>query len=427
VTEKINGINTRKYLSVTDFTKLVKYNLENTFTDVFLKGEISNFRPSTSGHWYFSLKDNNASIKAIVFKNSQINILNLLKSYNSSSLNNGQEVLVEGRINVYEKSGEYSIIINKIHPVGIGELTAKFEMLKEKLSGEGLFDQEHKKELPLYPETIGIVTSPTGAALQDILNVLKRRFSAVRIIIFPASVQGDEAKNEIVQAIKCADYHYRKNSDKRADVLIVARGGGSIEDLWAFNEEMVAKAIYNAEIPIITGIGHEIDFTISDFCADLRAPTPSAAAEIVVRNREDLINSINSDRLRIEIAFKNIYEKIIFRYERSSSKKINSLFEKIYQSRSQDLTHSYEKLQSLFREQYNIRKQKLIHMMDKLNNLSPLNILKRGYSIMTDKKSNIIRSYKQIGNGESYDIILDEGHVEVQAINVSDKSKFISE
>jgi len=401
----------RKFLSVGDFTKLLKYNLENSFPEIYLRGEISNFRPATSGHWYFSLKDKDASIKAIVFKNAQLSILNSFKSSNNGLLENGKEVLVEGRISVYEKSGEYSIIISKIIPVGIGELTLKFEMLKEKLSKEGLFDQDKKKELPKYPESIGIVTSPTGAALQDVLNVLKRRFSSIKIVVFPASVQGDEAKNEISKAIKCADYHYKMNTDKKTDVLMVCRGGGSIEDLWAFNEEIVARSIYNAEIPIITGIGHEIDFTIADFCADLRAPTPSAAAEIVVKNKEDLINSILSYKLRIEGSFNNYFEKIILRYNNSSLQRLTLAFEKIYQTKMQDFSYNYELLQSLFKDKYNNEKQRFKFLVEKLNNLSPLNILSRGYSIVENKNGNIIKSSNQTKIGDDLKVFLSDGRI----------------
>jgi exodeoxyribonuclease VII large subunit len=415
----MNNIDTKKYISISNFTRVLKNILENDFSEIYLRGEVSNFRPSSSGHWYFSLKDNNANIKAIIFKNSQAPILSLLKD----GLKNGQEVLVEGRISVYEKSGEYSIIINKIIPMGIGELAVKFEILKEKMSKEGYFEEDHKKELPMYPETVGIITSPTGAALQDILNVLKRRFSALRIIIFPSSVQGDEAKGEIVQAVKCADYHYTHNTDKKVDVLIVARGGGSIEDLWAFNEEAVAKAIYNAHVPVITGIGHEIDFTISDFCADFRAPTPSAAAEIVVKNSEDLINSISSCKLRMEMVFHNLLEKVKYTFENCNAEVIKSIFERTYQTKLQDYSYSTEKFQNIFKDKLTNLRQTFALLADKLNNLSPLGVLGRGYSIFMDKDRNIIRSYKQVKKDQLYDVVLNEGELEVKVMSLAVKNE----
>ncbi len=387
---------------------MIKSNLESVFYDICLKGEISNFRPSSNGHWYFSLKDNASSIKAIIFKNNQNDILRLLKASNHE-IENGKEVLVEGRISVYEKSGEYSIIINKILPVGIGELTLKFQLLKEKLFNEGLFDDNKKKTLPKYPETIGVVTSPTGAALQDILNVLKRRFAAIKIIVFPCSVQGDEAKNEIVKAIRCADFHYINNSDKKVDVLIVGRGGGSIEDLWAFNEEIVARAIFDSPIPIITGIGHEIDFTISDFCSDLRAPTPSAAAEIVVKNKEDLLSSISSYKLRIEANFNAYMEKIFYRFNNSNPERLNLLLKKIYEEKNLNYSFINDKFISNYKNHYENLRKRFAKITEKLNDLSPLSILSRGYSLALDKDQKIIKSTKDISIGDDILLTLKEG------------------
>ncbi|OHD12388.1 MAG: exodeoxyribonuclease VII large subunit [Spirochaetes bacterium GWD1_27_9] len=416
--------NNDKYLTIGDFTKLVKYNLEDLFTQVYLKGEISNFRPSTSGHWYFSLKDNNATIKAIIFKNNQKEIMDVLKSARLKILENGQEVLVEGRISVYEKSGEYSIVISKIIPVGIGELTVKFELLKEKLSKEGLFDESKKKSLPKYPQSIGIVTSPTGAALQDMLNVLKRRFCSLKIVVFPASVQGNDAKYEVVKAIKCANYHYVKNTDKKVDVLIIARGGGSIEDLWAFNEEIVAYEIHKSPIPTITGIGHEIDFTIADFCSDVRAPTPSAAAELVVKNREDLINSIYSYKLRIEGSFGNALEKLIYRFENCNPKRLSFLFEKTYQNKVQEFSYCYEKQKSFFENYYTNLRQSFSFLLNKLDNLSPLSILKRGYSLVLDKNSNLVKSFKQVKTNDEISVILSEGQITASVKETKEKSEY---
>ena len=415
-------MNENKYLTISQFTRIIKNNIESSYPFIFLRGEISNLRSASSGNWYFVLKDENASIKAIIFKNVQSSILNSVNSNESSILKDGQEVLVEGRISLYERSGEYSIIINKLIPVGIGELAVKFELLKEKLSKQGFFDPAIKKELPKYPLRIGIITSPTTAALQDILNVLKRRFATIKITVFPAGVQGGNAKNEIVKAIECANYHYINNTTNKVDVIIIARGGGSIEDLWPFNEEIVAHAIHNSQIPIITGIGHEIDFTIADFCADLRAPTPSAAAEIVVKNSEDLINSIAAFSLRMGIAFNNYLEKIMFRYEQCNTQRLLTIFERLYQNNLQDFSYLEDKMQSLFNENYNNLKQKYIFLIQRLNNLSPLKTLSRGYSLVLDQNNNLIKSYSQVLIGNDLSVLLSEGELSVTVTDVLEKS-----
>jgi exodeoxyribonuclease VII large subunit len=398
-------MNDSKYLSVTEFTRIIKNNLEISYPFVFLRGEISNLRPSTSGHYYFSLKDETSSIKAVIFRNN----LSILSNFDAGEgIKDGKEVLIEGRMSVYERGGEYSIIVSKIIPVGIGELAIKFEILKKKLDRLGLFDPAIKKPLPMYPNHIGIVTSPTGAALKDILNVLKRRFSSLKITVFPALVQGEQAKDDIAKAIKCANYHYENNTENKVDVLIVARGGGSIEDLWAFNEEVVAYAIYESKIPIITGIGHEIDYTIADFCADLRAPTPSAAAEIVVRNTEELINSISAYRLRIQTTFDNYLEKLFYRLDNCRLERLTLLLKKIYENNLQDFSHIEEKLKSVFDNIIKKQKQKFYMLLQKLNDISPLNTLSRGYSI-TLKNDAIVKSYNQVERGDDITILLAEG------------------
>jgi len=414
----------KNYLTVSDFTKILKNNLENCYPMVYLKGEISNFRPSSTGHWYFALKDETASIKAIIFKGMQASVINTLKAGGFKGLEDGQAVLAEGRISVYERSGEYSIIINSLLPVGIGELTVRFQMLKEKLSKEGLFDPERKKGLPGYPNHIGIVTSPTGAALQDILNVLKRRFASIKITVFPASVQGENAKNEIRDAIDFASYNYNNNTKYKVDVLIIARGGGSIEDLWPFNEEIVAYSIYNCPIPVITGIGHAIDFTIADFCADLRAPTPSAAAEIVVKNSEELLNSIAAINLRMQVAVSNCMEKFKLRYSQCTKERLLSLFEIIYENYLQDFSYLKEKMVNIYNEKYNDLRQRFNIAVQKLDGLSPLKILNRGYSVLLNKDHDIIRSNEQVKIDEELRVILSKGELTVNVKEINDKTSF---
>ncbi len=420
-------MNNSKYLSISEFTKVLKDNLESSYPNVFLRGEISNFRPSSSGHWYFYLKDQYASIKAIIFKNLQNSVLSTLKAYNISIISDGQDVLVEGRISVYERNGEYSVIINKLIPVGIGELTIKFELLKEKLLKEGLFDQSIKKPLPKFPSHIGIITSPTAAALKDILNVLKRRFAPIKITIFPTSVQGENAKFEIAKAISFANYHYLNKTKYKVDILIIARGGGSIEDLWPFNEEIVAYAIYNASMPIITGIGHEIDFTIADFCADIRAPTPSAAAEIVVKNSEDLLNSISALNLRITASFNNLIEKYFLRFEQCKTKRLITLFEKKYFNNLQDFSYLSDKMKYNFKDYYSKLNQNFSFLVKRLENISPLKILSKGYSIVIDKNNNIIKNYHQVNEKDNLSVILSKGELSVDVKKIFDKSKLITE
>jgi len=275
-------ISKEKILTVSELTYQIKKLVEPNFQDIWLQGEISNYKIHASGHVYFTLKDENASIDAALWKRyADI----YLKNY---TYKDGDKVLVHGKIEIYEPRGEYKIIVDFIEPLGIGELQIKFEMLKQKLAAEGLFDARFKKPIPEYPNRIGIVTSPTGAAIRDMINIISRRFPAVELILYPVKVQGDGAAEEIAQAIRDLNFY------GKVDVIIVGRGGGSIEDLWAFNEEIVARAIFESKIPIISAVGHEIDYSISDFVADLRAPTPSAAAELVVKNRDDVIENIRN-------------------------------------------------------------------------------------------------------------------------------------
>ena len=270
--------NSERIYTVSDLTRDIRGLLENNFGHVWVCGEVSNYRPHSSGHVYFTLKDEQSQLSVALFKNNA----NRLRF----KIEDGLQLNVEGRISVYEKRGNYQLIAVTAEPVGYGALQLAFEQLKKRLGEEGLFDEEHKKPIPRFPQKIGIVTSPTGAAIRDILNVINRRFSTVEILLYPSSVQGEGAASEIVSGIQSLD------KKGKVDVIIVGRGGGSLEDLWAFNEEPVARAIFECETPVVSAVGHEIDFTIADFVADLRAPTPSAAAELVVRERDAVIAEI---------------------------------------------------------------------------------------------------------------------------------------
>ena len=296
-----------KYLTVGALTRYLKmrFDSDENLRLVFLKGEISNFKSHSSGHFYFSLKDETSKINAIMF------------SRNAQKLpflpTDGMKVLVTGRVSVYESTGNYQIYIEDMMEDGVGNLYIAFEKLKEQLSKEGLFRPEHKKRIPRIPEKIGIVTAPTGAAVKDILSTVRRRFPLAQTILFPSLVQGENAKEDIVKNIKNAE-HYD------LDVLIVGRGGGSIEDLWAFNEEIVARAIYECSIPVISAVGHEIDYTISDFVADLRAPTPTGAAELAVPNLTDLVKYLEQLKIRLNEAMSkkiHIQKTILERYQNS--------------------------------------------------------------------------------------------------------------
>ena len=279
-------MNNKKYITVTQLNRYLKFKIENdpNLGLIFLRGEISNFKNHTRGHFYFTLKDETSRINAIMFSTNTKKI--------KFMPSDGMKVLVTGRISLYEASGGYQIYVEEMIEDGVGNLYIAFEQLKERLQKEGLFNPEHKKKIPKIPNKIGIITASTGAAIKDILSTIKRRFPLCETILFPTLVQGEFAKDDIVKNLKIAD-------DYNLDVIIVGRGGGSIEDLWPFNEEIVARAIYEAKTPIISAVGHEIDWTISDFVADMRAPTPTGAAEMAVPNKEDVINYIEQIKIRL--------------------------------------------------------------------------------------------------------------------------------
>jgi exodeoxyribonuclease VII large subunit len=353
--------------SVSDITHVVKMLIEENIPAIWVEGEISNFKAHYSGHLYFTLKDENAQLSAVMWKSRTSNL--------SFTLEDGMLVQAYGNITLYEKSGRYQIDIIEMQPAGRGRLQAEFERLKHKLEAEGLFDVSHKKSIPRYPNSIGIVTSETGAALQDILNILKRRAPQVNIILRPVKVQGEGAAREIAEGVR------ELNIYKNLDLIIVGRGGGSLEDLWAFNEEIVARAIYNSEIPVITAVGHEIDFTISDFVSDLRAPTPSAAAELAVPDRKELIENLLNLSKQLEVTYKNRINSL--------KEKIQSLAKSYGMRRPVDILHQYAlqidnltgKLEKNFINYMNQGRQKCEHLKMRLDNLNPKNVLRRGYSL----------------------------------------------
>jgi len=353
--------------SVSELTKYIRFIIEDSFPGVWVEGEISNFILHTSGHMYFSLKDSASVIKCAMFKRANEKL--------KFNLKNGIKVIAFGSLSVYEARGDYQLIVEEVEPKGIGALQLQFQQLKEKLQKEGLFDEKYKVPIPFLPTRIGVVTSPTGAAIQDILNIARRRFQNIEIIINPVKVQGVEAKDEIAAAIR------EFNELKNIDVMIVGRGGGSMEDLWPFNEEVVARAIFESKIPIISAVGHEIDFTISDFVADFRAPTPSAAAELVIPKKEDLAGLINTAATRLNNAVSGIIDSL--------KEKLRSL-QGAYVLK-QPLNYIIQQEQRIddLRKDISVRMEHVLDMYgekfsriySKLEAFNPTAILKRGYSI----------------------------------------------
>ncbi len=371
-----------KYLTVSAITKYLKYKFDtdDNLKNVFIKGEISNFKKHTSGHLYFSIKDEKSKINAIMFSNSAKNL--------TFDPIDGTKVLIVGRISIYEATGNYQIYVDEMQEDGIGNLYLAFEKLKEKLANEGLFSEDYKKPIPKYPNKIGIVTAKTGAAIKDIISTIKRRYPLVEIILFPSLVQGENAANDISNKIKQAN-----NYD--LDVLIVGRGGGSIEDLWPFNEEIVARTIFESKIPIISAVGHEIDFTISDFVADLRAPTPTAAAELAVPNLPNIMNTVDQLNIRLkEAILKKInYNKLYLETIKNSYILKNPLI--MFANKKQQLDYLSEKLTNNINNKLDRQKLRLANLIDKLQLVNPLDILKKGYTLVY-KNNEVITDFNKI-------------------------------
>ncbi len=389
---------TKKIYTVSELTREIRFSLENSFPAVWIEGEVSNFIRHTSGHCYLSLKDAESVLSCVIFKN----VANTV----TFDIENGMRLICFGRISIYDKRGQYQLYIEEAEPKGVGALQLAFEQLKNKLQKEGLFDAAHKKSIPILPRKIGVVTSPTGAAIRDVLNVVGRRFPDMHIILCPVKVQGAGAAEQIKEAIEIF------NRLHNVDVIIVGRGGGSLEDLWAFNEEPVARAIYNSDIPIISAVGHEIDYTIADFVADLRAPTPSAAAEIVAGKRSDFINNINALRQRLINALLAQTDlakhKLKALQERYAFKQPLALVQQNYQ-RIDELTKSLKQDMGHF---LRIKEYKLTHLSGKLKALNPTSILARGYSItMKAEDGRIIKDAKEVKDKDIIKTKLAKGEI----------------
>lgn len=429
----------RDIYTVSRLNREVRTILETAFPLLWIEAELSNFARPASGHWYFSLKDEAAQVKCAMFKNRN-QLVKVLPA-------NGKQVLVRARIGLYEPRGDYQLIIEHMEEAGDGALRRQFDLLKSKLADEGLFDSAHKKVIPDAATRVGIITSPSGAAIHDILTTLKRRFPMQKTIIYPTPVQGKGACKQIAAAITKA------NARQETDVLIVARGGGALEDLWEFNEEIVARAIYDSHIPVVTGVGHEVDFTIADFVADQRAATPTAAAELISPDRYQQLQKLSS----IESRFVNLMQTNLQQRQQQLdwlSKRIrhpkerlqvlknklnqlnqrnirsveNSLAKSRYKTellnakiqqyepsqRIQQLKLRYENINKRL-QRANVqamlqKKQKLQHLVHTLDALSPLHTLKRGYAIVKDEKNNIISQSNNVKNGQKIKTVLNQGH-----------------
>ena len=393
-----NTSNEQKIYSVSELTRGISLLLEDSFKSVWVEGEVSNFILHTSGHCYLSLKDSDSVIACVIFKHSAAKL--------KFRIENGMNVICAGRIGVYGKRGQYQLYIDKAEPKGIGALQIAFTQLKEKLYKEGLFDASFKKPIPRFPKTVGIVTSPTGAVVRDIINIINRRFENMHIVIFPAKVQGKGASDEIIDGIESF------NRLKNVDVIILARGGGSLEDLWAFNEEPVARAIYNSAIPIVSAVGHEIDYTISDFVSDLRAPTPSAAAELVVCKKIDIVSEIDSYRSRLKQALGN-HVGIMERHlegimKRYAFKQPLFLIEQYQQSLDEGIKSLSQALNFFV-----VKKTQTVETAQaRLKALSPVAILERGYSItMTMPDSKIMKDSAKAETGAQIKTRLAKGEL----------------
>ncbi|WP_027407744.1 exodeoxyribonuclease VII large subunit [Anoxybacteroides tepidamans] len=444
-----------KYVTVTALTKYIKrkFEVDPHLQDLWIKGEISNFTYHSRGHMYFTLKDENARIQAVMFAG--------YNRYLAFKPENGMKVLVRGEISVYEPSGNYQIYVKEMQPEGIGNLYLAYEQLKKRLEAEGLFAPEHKKPLPSFPRYIGVVTSPTGAAIRDIVTTIRRRYPLGTLILFPSLVQGEQAAESIVRSIEKA------NELGYIDVLIVGRGGGSIEELWAFNEEPVARAIFASRVPIISAVGHETDFTIADFVADLRAPTPTGAAELAVPHVAELMERLTQRKVRLLRAMKEkmtaeserlnrLQKSYAFRYPKKlyeqKEQQLDSLLERLKRQtdrlferkresfqqlhlkleahhpaerlakmveKQQALTKSLEKeMQSLF----NKKQWQFASLLSQLNALSPLKIMERGYSLVYNEKEELVKSVQQVQPGDTIQVRLQDGRLDCHVWGMEETS-----
>lgn len=397
-----------KVYTITQINSYIKKILENDILlrDIYVEGEISNFKAHGSGHLYFTLKDGGGAVNSVMFRGNAEKLKFMPES--------GMKVLARGYISLYEKTGQYQFYATAMEPAGIGALYMKYEQLKRRLEKSGVFDAKYKKNIPTLPKTVAVITSPTGAAVRDIINVAGRRNANVELVIVPVLVQGENAAPDIVRAIE------RVNRWGKADVIILGRGGGSIEDLWAFNEESVARAIFESDIPIISAVGHETDFTIADFIADMRAPTPSAAAEIAVPAGNEIGNKVENLYYKLSKCMLNVLNEKISKYKYAVNSYSFKNFEntvydnevymaevlnRIYSSISRDLSHS---------------RLILKNCLDNIENKSPVNILKKGYALAYKKNGDLIKNNEDVNTDDEIYLKLNKGYIEARVIKAGE-------
>ncbi len=392
-----------KALTVSEVNVYIKRILINDpiLYNLRIKGEISNLKIHTSGNVYFSLKDEQSKINCVLFKNKDIGNIKLKE---------GLHVVAYGSISLYEKDGSYQLYIQSIEVEGIGDLYIEFTKLKEKLEKEGLFDEKYKKTLPNMPSNIGVITSPTGAAIRDIINVISRRYPKVNIKVYPALVQGEKSAKDIVRGIEF--FNKRRN----VDVIIVGRGGGSIEELWSFNEEKVARGIFKSKIPVISAVGHETDFTISDFVADFRAPTPSAAAEIAIPSLLDIQYKLENIKHRMNKGFKNIADQNRFKLEQVK-KEVMSSFNYDLKNKRIELDNLLEDINKSIVNKMKLKREELNYLGKNLHNLSPLSILSRGYALV-ERENKIIKTPRNLILGDEINLRFKEGNIDCKVENI---------
>ncbi|MFJ8067674.1 exodeoxyribonuclease VII large subunit [Peribacillus sp. NPDC096447] len=444
----------QQYLSVSALTKYIKrkFDADPHLQNVYIKGEISNFKQHTSGHMYFTLKDEKARLLSVMFAANNKGMKFLPE--------NGMKVLVKGDISLYEAGGQYQLYVKSMAPDGVGDLYLAYEQLKKKLEAAGLFLAEHKKPIPQYPKSVGVITSPTGAALRDILITIKRRYPIARIIVYPALVQGNNAAKSIAKAISMA------NARAESDVLIVGRGGGSIEELWAFNEEIVAESIYDSDIPVISAVGHETDFTIADFVADMRAPTPTGAAELAVPHLNEILErlmnrknrltrsiqeAVNFERTRLtrmerSYAFRyphKMYEQKLeqldktmdrlgrnstryFMKKRDELNQLNEILKKQHPEQAvknakDELRQHAKVLRRAMEAIYRQKSQQFVHITATLSALSPLKIMERGYGLVFAEDETLVKSTQQVSKGDKIAVSIKDGTLECEIKEIKER------
>ncbi|MBU1144244.1 MAG: exodeoxyribonuclease VII large subunit [Firmicutes bacterium] len=418
----------RKYLTVTALNRYLKFKFDNdtNLQSVLLKAEISNFKRHSRGHFYFTLKDDQSQISAVMFFNNTKSV--------TFSPKDGSKVIVEGYISIYENYGTYQVYVTHLSEDGVGDLFQAFEKLKIKLEAEGMFEDKNKKPIPSFPKSIGVITSPTGAAVRDIIHVINRRYPLVKIIIYPALVQGEQAKQSIVTQIEKA------NIDNLVDTLIIGRGGGSIEDLWAFNEEAVARSIFASRIPIISAVGHETDFTIADFVSDMRAPTPSAAAEIAVPEKKNILLELFSQKQKLNFVMKNMLESKLKHFNQIKTSYVFSQPKRLFETRELRFSNSIDRLFQqnpektlIFHQEAVLKLEQDLHnrfstliktseyqyinLIEKLELVNPLSIMKKGFSIIK-KDQKIIKNITNVAINDSIDVYMSDGQLNCQILSI---------